>query len=406
MLSNSPKIVTDGLVLYFDTSNTKKSWLGMPTTNLSAGYAISAYLNVPSDVTSVITLTGENYLGSPVYKQVLTPITSTGVSYLTNANNPGIGAYTSGGGGLANRWTGHSIFYKPTVPMNATPIFTNYSNIGGWQSSTNRTDMGDGWFRATVMWVSTSTLSDGKYWAINPLNATLNNPITIYWAGPFKEDNNSSDSYISPYTPSSRSTTNNLIDLTGNNTITANSLAYNSDGTFTFAGGVNYLSVASALSAAVNEVTLIAVVNLLTEAGPHQTAICTDLNYQRGIKLMAAYHAWGPAVWVGNSDGTGNYLLPSGVDIQNAGWKIIACSRSSTGLLKIYINGVLITSSSSGFTGSMYTPDTTSARVGVEYHSSSYGFNGKIPISMAYNRLLTDAEVAQNFDALRGRYGL
>ena len=112
-------------------------------------------------------------------------------------------------------------------------------------------------------------------------------------------------SVATPFVVGTRSTANNLIDLTGNNTITANSLAYNSDGTFTFAGGVNYLSVASALSAAVNEVTLIAVVNLLTAAGPHQTAICTDLNYQRGIKLMAAYHAQGPAVWVGNSDGTG-----------------------------------------------------------------------------------------------------
>ena len=32
-LTHSPKIVTDGLVMYYDMSNTKKSWKGYPTTN-------------------------------------------------------------------------------------------------------------------------------------------------------------------------------------------------------------------------------------------------------------------------------------------------------------------------------------------------------------------------------------
>jgi len=32
-LAQSPLVVTNGLVFYYDMSNTKKSWLGMPTTN-------------------------------------------------------------------------------------------------------------------------------------------------------------------------------------------------------------------------------------------------------------------------------------------------------------------------------------------------------------------------------------
>jgi hypothetical protein len=137
--------------------------------------------------------TTETYKGATVWKQTLTPLTANGVSWLSNGNNPGIGAVIWGaGGGLANRFTGHSIFFKPTVPMNGVPIYTQYSNIPGYQSSTNYNDMGDGWFRANVIWYDTVTRSDGKFWAINPLSSTLNTPIDIYWAGPFKEDRNDS----------------------------------------------------------------------------------------------------------------------------------------------------------------------------------------------------------------------
>ena len=182
------KTATNGLVFAFDTGDTRNSFLGRPTTNLMEGYGLSNYNNVPGSVTTNLTQTSDSYRGAPIWIQTLTPLDGSGVSWLSNGNNPGLGVVTSGGGGLANRYTGHSIFFKPTVPMHSSPIFTQYSNIGGWQTCCNYEDMGDGWFRAKVLWYDTTTRSDGKYWAINPLSATLNIPITIYWAGPFKED--------------------------------------------------------------------------------------------------------------------------------------------------------------------------------------------------------------------------
>jgi hypothetical protein len=166
---------------------------GIPTTNLIANAELTTYNNVPSDVSSVLVPTSEKYKGATVWKQTLTPLTANGVSWLSNGNNPGIGVYiSSAGGGLANRFTGYSIFFKPTVPMHTNPIFTSYSNVAGYQSTKNYDDMGDGWFRAHVIWFDTVTRSDHKFWAINPLSSTLNTPIDIYWAGPFKEDRNDS----------------------------------------------------------------------------------------------------------------------------------------------------------------------------------------------------------------------
>jgi len=39
-------------------------------------------------------------------------------------------------------------------------------------------------------------------------------------------------------------------------------------------------------------------------------------------------------------------------------------------------------------------------------YSGARMFDGKIAVVQHYNRLLSDEEVAQNFEALRGRYGI
>jgi hypothetical protein len=239
MINHSPRISTDGLVFYYDMGNLNKSWSGLPTTNL-VGDGMSIYNNVPSDVSISLTATSEKYKGATVYKQVITPITATGVSYLTGGGNPGIGVVSGGGGGEASRYTGHAIFYKPTTAMHGTPLFTNYSNIAGWGAGplgSNRSiSMGDGWFRGEVIWFDTVTRSDGKYWAINPANASLNIPITIYWAAPFKEDRNDS-TFVSPYTTGTRLANNNLESTPSFpswNTLSGSSA---SGGTLTFASG-------------------------------------------------------------------------------------------------------------------------------------------------------------------------
>lgn len=403
-LSPSPSIVTSSLVLYFDQGNTQKSWRGFPTTNLNSLTGIGIYNNVPGHVTATLATTGEVYLGAPVYKLTLTPTTATGVSYLTAGNNPGIGVVTGGGGGLANRYTGHSIFFRTTVPMHTNPIYTHYSNIPGWQSSTGYDRTSDGWYRAYVTWYYSATQSDGKYWAINPATATLNNPIVIYWAAPFKEDSNV-NTFVSPYVESVRSSTQAMIDMTGNNTLTPVSMVYTTSGSFDLYGAGRAISISGPAGSANGDVTLIAAVNQLSRPGPHQTAICTHTNYRAGIKLMSAYHDSGCAVWVANSSGNGDFMV-TGPDIQNAGWKIIAATRSMGGPVKMYVNGVLVSSSTGGPAGYMYMPDSSGAKIGQEYHSSGYGYNGTISNTMMYNRVLTDYEIKQNFSALRGRYGI
>ena len=80
------------------------------------------------------------------------------------------------------------------------------------------------------------------------------------------------------------------------------------------------------------------------------------------------------------------------------GWNYITISRkSSTNEEKVYLNGNLF------ITRTIYTSAIQQyLNIGVGYHGF---FNGSIGSVTSYNKVLTDAEVKQNFDATKTRFG-
>ena len=374
---SGPSILTDGLVFDYDMSNTQKSWQGKPATNTCSfgtydyGYNSTKITNATPPVPPPIT-------GYPIYK-----ITST------DGNDS------------------QQILYTATVDQVNGGTYTHsayvYLESGTWVSAGqhwNPWDYGTQQFIPRGVWtriedpVTNSTNNYGNVAMCYNTNGAVYVTASQYELG----------SVASPFITQSngvRSNTQAIVDLTGRNTITANSLVYNSDGTFTFAGGVNYLTPSS-LDSLVGDVTLEAAVNLGTRNGPHQTAICTDSDYQYGIKLLASYHG-NMAAWIGF--GSTNYIITAG-SLENTGNNIIACTRSSTtGLLTLYLNGVLVASGTST-TGNMSSSGSGKGRVGIDYHSGGYGFNGKIYFAKAYDRVLSATEIQQNFNAQRTRYGI
>ena len=81
-------------------------------------------------------------------------------------------------------------------------------------------------------------------------------------------------------------------------------------------------------------------------------------------------------------------------------WVNVCFVWNTDGTFKIFLNGVLKNSSTTR-TGNSST--NTIFRVGG--NTSNY-FKGNISNAMFYNRTLTNDEVLQNFNALKGRYGL
>jgi hypothetical protein len=407
----NPSINRDGLVFAFDLLDKDTCYKGRPTTNLVHNTTLFNYNNVPGDVTATIVQTSETYRGAPVWRQNLTPTTATGVSYLKNANNPGIGVYHSGGGGLANRYTGHSIFYKPTSLMNGTPIFLAYSNIGGWQCNTcTPEDMGDGWFRAKVVWYSTSTLSDSKYWAINPADATLNSPITVYWAGPFKEDLNLSDANnMSPFVFDNsgvRSSTQGLIDVTANRSITINNaLSMQSVGPYFDATSYLITDNSSILNNDAHSIFF---------AVRFNSTVGYPNSFTGAWDKIFTYNPSGsdrsPGVWRypsqrylhwrydPSNSGCDFGKNTSNQDFDLNTWYYVGVTKNGA-TATCYVNGV-------------YASQATVSNPKTSGNANTWFFEGHTAPDIThlscchiYNRVLSATEVANNYNAIRGRFG-
>lgn len=209
---------------------------------------------------------------------------------------------------------------------------------------------------------------------------------------------------------STRPNTQTLLDWTGNNTITADSLTYNSDGTFSFVGvggvGVagDYISCGN--SSAINFGTGNFTLSFI--------AYRSSTGYQGG-----SYVSKGDGTSLGFDFrdstfyiyGTTGLIASMGFSPTLNVWQQhdFVFDRASSPYIKYYLNGVYNSSSNTNNAGNIAASINTSRNLDIA-RSQAGGvqryFNGSMPAVKLYNRALSAAEVAQNFNALRGRYGI
>ena len=96
--------------------------------------------------------------------------------------------------------------------------------------------------------------------------------------------------------------------------------------------------------------------------------------------------------------GYANDISASGVPLNT--WFNMAGVYTGTNAL-MYVNGVLV----SGPTAKSWSTNSGNASVGRQTNGGEY-WNGNIAQVSIYNRALTATEIAQNYNALKGRYGL
>jgi len=88
----------------------------------------------------------------------------------------------------------------------------------------------------------------------------------------------------------------------------------------------------------------------------------------------------------------------------DSSWHQVVIQANST-TRNIYVDGLLSNTANNSWTGSTRWP-TNVANMGRDNNNSMYYFNGNISSAKFYNKVLSALEVKQNFDALRGRYGI
>jgi len=116
------------------------------------------------------------------------------------------------------------------------------------------------------------------------------------------------------------------------------------------------------------------------------------------------YHQYTNANSTG--DGSQDYTLSGTEDLVAGNWYMGAFSfNRSTTTCKLYVNGVLDTT----HTGTRPVGNGYSDEIligGADSYIAGRTFDGKIAIAQHYNRVLTDSEISQHYNAFKSRFGL
>jgi hypothetical protein len=392
-LAHSPSVATTGLVLVYDMINTGRSWKGAPVTNLvpnpyanwngssfvlsynydgSGGAAYTYVTNVP------------NPIGSPAVMQYTTG--TTGYKYWAIAST------------IATTGT-HTFSYYARLVSGPTAS-SNLNNAQLWRSNGVDQAVTGNWNPTyTTEWVRYSTTGPctaGTTLDYFPIHSgSLTGGYTIQYCG-FQLE---LGTYATPFVNGTRSTTQALLDPTGQNTITATSLTYPSDGSFSFNGSTNRITCPSTSAldfAGSQQYTVMAWIYPLLGGGTWHGIV------SKGESQQYAFTVNSPGAYIHyetNQGGVAALNSSAGSITQNA-WQYVGIRFDGTNKT-IWKNGEIIATQAAAVNS---TSNTEQLRIG-EGNANEL-FNGSITQVAIYNRALSNNEVMQNFNALRGRYGV
>jgi hypothetical protein len=374
----SPKTSTDGLVFHYDTGNTVRSYLGEPTTNLvtngnfSNGKTGWSFTGTANSATSVGTYQGKvalfanglrYYNETPGYFYQSISVTQ-GVTYTVSFKyyllsgtlifDPD-GAY-NGGGGLTS--TGQWVTYSATFVASSTSLTLNFYGDSGVYA----------------------------YYYITDIQVEQK-------------------SHATPFVNGTRSVTQGLKDLAGRSTIDLSNVSFDSNAQMTFDGSDDHILTSENI--ALNGSQTFEVITTIS-GGPQSPAGIISNHDYANTSNFGLNHISGNRIGIsiGYTDNSREYDSKYTTYTATVGtpFHLVMTFDQSSNTVKLYINGVLDSTFVLTKTVKFTSRPVVLGRW--DYQYNYYYFNGKIPVAKAYNRALSAADVTQNFNAVRGRYGI
>ena len=255
------------------------------------------------------------------------------------------------------------------------------------------------WQRISV----TMTFSNGSTAFVQARVATSTNGATVWWDGLQVEQK----SNPTQFTVGTRSTTQGLLDLTGNSTINLSNVSFDSNAQIVFDGTDDVITATMTNLRPTTSITQEVVVYI------DNNSIQIFIGSQYGSSSGNSYALWldsanNLAAGV-NIGGTLNYQLQSYTITINKWYHFIHTYDGAT--QKLYANGQLIRSwSTSG--NIAYDSNNTLLAIGNDWNGSGYNVgapyavHGKQSITRLYNRALSATEVNQNYNKYKSRFNL
>jgi hypothetical protein len=108
------------------------------------------------------------------------------------------------------------------------------------------------------------------------------------------------------------------------------------------------------------------------------------------------------------STSSGSFQFFTGSTLSTGTWyflTVVVSGSLSSPTIAHYTNGSLV-SSSTGYSMSSSPLSNVEFRIGANERTSGERWDGNIPAVLWYNKALSASEIQQNFNALRGRFGI
>lgn len=386
-LLHSPQITTNGLLLYFDANNIKSYNIGpnyLPNSSLVGNWSVNgnairtANASIAPDGTNTAVRfdTSQTFSGVYLFFNAIAGNTYTYSIYLKYVTGNGVIAFGSDGGVAVG-----------TVLFNANTGIATLSS--GSPFNITSTNVGNGWYRVSFSLIAGST-------GIQPIivyAANSNYNSFLAW-GPQVEKS----TYPGTYVAKSSTPTAWTDIITGKVATLANSAVLSNDAIY-FNGTTSYANFS------ISELDFSAEQTIMMGLMPDEN----DAN--RRNPYNNNYGGYGTITH--ESDGTFNYYwgiagadnipyaqITSTTTVLQNEKAIVTVSRGPL-TAKWYKNGILDVSATNPYPVAVL--GSTTATIGNGY--AGY-YSGNIYFLLMYNRQLSDTEVLQNYNALKGRLGL
>jgi hypothetical protein len=397
----------DALVFAYDTGDTRNSYKGEPTVNYvpgTYGYSLYAYASGPVDT---VVLNEKNQSTTVKRYTITNAINTARAAIYPSGLTTGV-AYT-----FSFKWKYNgSTTASPSVGINASKgnpeggannnSFT--SEIG------NTVNIGNGWYLSTYTFIF-SSVPTGKC----ALTFGINTGSTAGYIGEtfdIYEAQFEIKNHRTQYSNGTRSSTQGLLDLTGNSTINLANVSFDSNAQVTFDGTDDDINVGPGTSTSFQRtIEMVFKTNTLGYLYPLAA-------YTRGGGQSVVD---GKRMWLGFQNnkfqmhGWGTSDPASTTTIQTGQYyHAVYAYDQTTKLHYVWINGVLennSTNNQGGFTGwnasgdhSWYVggdPDCASWTA-----SAGRSLNGELPVFKVYDRILSNTEVAQNYNHYKSRFNI
>ena len=373
----NPDIVTDGLAFIYDTGS-GKSYKGEPTVNLAG--------SIVKNFSSWNGLTG-----STEY-------------YTTSTGGQGVKLITTASGGV--QWYSFSTIYNIQASTQYT-ISATVKYIGGTPhpnllyvrqydangqtsesgkfTTANERDLGGGWKR---IWRTFTTDATTTHINLQGYEYTTGKTIHI------QDLQFEQKGHATQFVNGTRSTTQGLLDLTKNETITLSNMSYDSNAQMSLDGTDDQFQISDPGVGTSFSIEVVIKVNSYSNGPIFVSPSSVGIDHFFRVLNNGKFSANFVEVPDTANDGyTSTTVINTGEY-----YHVVISKTPSNGT--IYVNGVAEDSHTPTLAAAAWTG---AWRIGARWNNT-YNLNGEIPILKVYNKALTASEVLQSYNAIKDRF--